>query len=619
MTSSTATPGDAATRATATSDAAMTDAAMTDAATTDAVAGPGESAPDEVLAGRAGPVDTPPAAGAASPRPPGPRGRRFGALVLAAVLVGLALRVAIGLTDDAPATDETAYLRSGVSLVEGDGFAREGHPELHFPPLVPFLLGLASRVVDDPHTGTVALTCVASTALIVPLSLLGRRVAGPAAGVATAWIAALAPGLSTGLVNRGAGSEAEYLLLVTSATWLVVAAADHRGWRRHLRVGGGGLLVGLAYLTRPEGLFVAVPLGLAVLVLARRGAGGRRRRLGATVALGATFALPVLACIVPYASYLHDHTGQWQLSAKTQDASIEAWHAVARADRRARDSVLYELDETGVGFAAERTSLTALAREDPSGYLGIVGTNVASLVEVVADPESGRVLSWLLLPLPVWLLAAYGAWRHRRTRTLQVVLAVGALPVATALAFFVQPRYLMLTVALATVPAGAGLATLPRRWLRPAAAGAGALLVLSTVQGFRGPGGWWHPSDHSDQRAAGEWIAANTDPDDRVMSRSMVVEYYAERPTMAIPYAELDEILAYGRHYGARYLVVDWYTVRRLRPQLAPLRADEDGVAGLELVHKVREEGRTTQVFALDPVPPVPDEIGPPLGFVGDG
>jgi 4-amino-4-deoxy-L-arabinose transferase-like glycosyltransferase len=565
---------------------------------------------------------SPDGAARAATGPSSPRltpARRFGLLVLAAVVVGLALRVAIGLTDDAPATDETAYLRSGVSLVEGDGFGREGHAELHFPPFVPFLLGLASRVVDDPHTGAVVLSCLASTALIVPLALLGRRVAGAAAGVATAWIAALAPGLSTSLVNRGAGSEAEYLLVVVSAVWLVVSAADHRGRARVVRLAAAGLLVGLGYLTRPEGLFVAVPLGLAVVVLGRRGAGGRRRRLLSTAGLVAAFAVPVVACVVPYAAYLHRHTGSWELSAKTQDASIEAWHAVARADRQARDSVLYELDETGLAFAADRTSLTQLARDDPSGYLGIVGTNVLSLGEVVADPESGRVLSWLLLPLPVWALAAFGAWRHRRTRTLQVVLAVGALPVATALAFFVQPRYLMLTVALATVPAGAGLVSLPSRWRRPAAAAAVALLALSTVQGFRGPGGWWHPSDHSDQRAAGEWLAAHTDPDDRIMSRSMVVEYYADRPTMAIPYASLDEILAYGRHYGAQYIVVDWYTVRRLRPQLAPLREDEQSVPGLELVYKVTEEGRTTQVFALDPAPAVPVAIGPPLGFVGDG
>jgi hypothetical protein len=120
-------------------------------------------------------------------------GRRFALLVGAAVLVGCGLRSAIGLTDDAPTTDETAYLRSGTSLVEGHGFVRGDRPELHFPPFVPFLLGTVGRLVDDPHDATVVLTIVCGTVLIVPLALLGRRVGGPGAGIATAWVAALAP------------------------------------------------------------------------------------------------------------------------------------------------------------------------------------------------------------------------------------------------------------------------------------------------------------------------------------------------------------------------------------------------------------------------------------------
>jgi len=560
-------------------------------------------------------------------RGPGPApqwGARFVLMVLAALLVGFALRVAIGLTDDAPATDETAYLRSGVSLVEGDGYRRENGPELHFPPFVPFLLGLGSQVTSDPHTATVVLTCLSSTALIIPLALLGRRIAGAFAGIATAWVAALGPGLSTTLVNRGAGSEAEYTLLVVGAVWLVVSAVDHRAGARAWRVFGGGALVGLAYLTRPEGLFFAVPLGIAVLVIGAHSAGERMRRLNArglraAMPLVAVFLLPIVLCIVPYAMYLHDNTGKWQLSAKTQDASIEAWEAVARADREQRDSVLYALDKTGLNFAAGRSSLATLARQDPAGYVGIVRTNVGELVGSITAPVTGQRLAWLLLPLPLWGLAAFGAWRHRRSGVVRLLLAVGVLPVATALAFFVQPRYLIVAVALATPLVGAAIAALTGMWRRLVMLAVVGLLALSSVQAFRSEAaGWWHPSDHSDQRDAGEWIAANTRPGDRVMTRSMVVDFYAKRPTMAIPYASMDEILRYARHYGARYLVVDWYTAVRLRPQLAPLRTT-DRIPGLRLAHEVRAEGRTTRVFALDPPPPSVAPIGSSVGFVGDG
>jgi hypothetical protein len=153
------------------------------------------------------------------------------------------------------------------------------------------------------------------------------------------------------------------------------------------------------------------------------------------------------------------------------------------------------------------------------------------------------------------------------------------------------------------------------------AAGA-ALLVVGSTMAFVGAGGWWHPVDLTDQQEAGEWIAANTDPDDRIMIRSFVVDYYAERPTLAVPYAELDEIVAFGRHYGARYLVVDPHMVGKVRPQVAIL-AEDDSAPGLELVHEVTAEGRTTRIFAFVPTPPDPvgvdeDDI-PTLGFAGDG
>jgi hypothetical protein len=326
----------------------------------------------------------------------------------------------------------------------------------------------------------------------------------------------------------------------------------------------------------------------------------------------AAFALPVVPFVAGYASYLHEHTGRWQLTAKAQDASIEAWAAVARDDREARDRILYDPVGDGWGFTEERTPLTGLARQDPAAYAGIVGTNVVAL---------GKNLGgWWLLPLPLWAVAVAGAWRRRRVWPGPVLAAVALAPVATSLAFFVQPRYLVVTTALATVFVGAELARLRPALQRPAAAAAGALLVASSVGAFVGPGGWWHPVDHADQQAAGEWVAAHTDPGDRVMTRSFVVDHYAGRTTVAMPYDDLDGILAFARHYGVRWMVVDRTSAARVRPQVLPL-LDEDPAlpAGLTLAYEADVEGRATRVFRLD-LPPERAAPDPPtLGFIGDG
>jgi hypothetical protein len=556
-----------------------------------------------------------------------------------ALAVGFALRLAAGLTDNAPASDETAYLQSGMSLVDGDGFSRDGRPELHFPPLVPLVLGLAQKVVGDPHSASVVVTLVAGTITIVPLALLARRLAGPRvgarAGIAAAWIAAVLPGLATMPALRGTGSEAIYTLVVVAATWVALAAAARDGRARLALTATAGLLTGLAYLTRPEGLFLALPLGLAVLWPALRhvrwlrqlgpmrrlrrrwqrpegtaGAGEGRRPVVALVGAAAAFGLPVVMCVAPYAAFLHTHTGEWSLTAKTRDVSLEAWHAVARADRLTRDSILYELDETGLRFEDEHTSLPDLARDDPAGYAAIVKTNLGELGTVA--------VGWSLVPLPVSALAIWGAWSRRRVGSTYVALAVGLLPVATAVAFFVQPRYLVSAVAMATALAGVGVAMVSRRWRWWVAVGAVAVALVPSIQGFDGNAGWGHPPDFTDQRRAGEWVAENTDPDDLVVTRSMVVDFYADRPTVALPYAELPQVLAYARHYGARYIVADSAHIRRFRPQLLML-LDEDELDGLRLVHEVHAEGRFAKVWELDPAPPSSDAQGPLLGFMGDG
>lgn len=585
---------------------------------------------------RAGAGPEGPTAGPGGPSPaPSRRGRRpgwasdhFWLAVGGAVAVGFALRLAAGLTDDAPASDETAYLQSGMSLLDGDGFTRGGRPELHFPPLLPFLLGVVHKLVGDPHTASVVVTLVAGTVVIVPLALLARRLAGPRvgarAGIAAAWVAAVLPGLAIMPALRGTGSEAVYTLVVVAATWVALAAAAHDGRSRLALTAVAGLLVGMAYLTRPEGLFLVVPLGLAVAwpslrPLRRRwrarregepSAGGRRE-VAALLGTAAAFGLPVLLCVAPYAAFLHTHTGQWSLTAKTQDVSIEAWHAVARADRLTRDSILYQLDETGLRFEDERTSLPELARDDPAGYAAILKTNLGELGSIAAG--------WSLVPLPVSALAIWGAWSRRRAGGTYVALAVGLLPPATAVvAFFVQPRYLVLGVAMATALAGVGVATVSHRWRPLVAVGAVVVALVPSIQGFDGHAGWGHPADFTDQRLAGEWIAEHTDPEDRVVTRSMVVDFYAERPTVALPYAELPQVLAYARHYGARYVVADSAHIGRFRPQLRML-LDEDEVDGLRLVHQVHAEGRWAKVWELDPVPPPSDAQGPLLGFMGDG
>lgn len=559
-------------------------------------------------------------------RPPGraTTSRRFWLLLLLPLLVGFGVRLLCGLIDDVPTTDASAYLRSGESIWAGDGFRRDGEPELHFPPMVPFVLGGAERLLGDPLTALVVVTIVTGTALLVPLAGVARFLGGDRAGLAAAWVGALCPALSTVASNQGGGSEGPYLLLVLSALWLALASSRWRGWPAVAGAAGAGLLTGAAYLTRPEGiLFSAVFLPIVVGAgLGGAGALRRRpdppRRWGRAAALALAFVVGLGTLAGPYVDYLHTRTGSWQLTAKARDASLEAWRAVAEHDRRARDQIFYELDEDRETFVAGRYTLAELARDDPGGYAGIVGVNVSTAWRELARPDFEPYPTWQLLPLPLLALAGWALWRHRRRPAALAVAATGVVALAVPLGFFVQPRYLAPTVAVACVFVGLGLSELPVRWRAAAWAVTVALLASSLFADLGGHRHWLNPREQVEHRTAGEWLNEHTPEGTRVMTRSLVLDYYADRVMVPMPYSSMSSLLHFARVHGVDYVVADEYQLRAQRPHFT--RLWEPGPwPGLRLVWTDTQDGRLTRIFALDPpAEDVDDEIPADVGFVGD-
>lgn len=559
------------------------------------------------------PVDPPPEA--SSDAPEVLDGRSFWRSLVPALALGFVIRLAFAIMDRVPSVDETAYLGSGLNLFAGNGFTRGGSPELHFPPLVPTLLGGIAQLTPDPHHAAVIVTLVAGTLLLIPLAAIVRRAAGDRAGTYAAWIGAIGYGLAVEPARGGGGSEAIYTLLVLSALWAAVGIRPGPIRRTALLAAASGAGIGLAYLARPEGLWI----GVVLAVIAATGAAGGIRKLlrptaasvAAAAVAGAVLVGTLGAFAAPYVSYLHDTTGEWSFTAKTQDASLEAWRAVAEGDRRARDEVLYGLDESGLEFSADRFSLTELIRDDPSGYAALVWVNISRLLDFL--------FLWRLIPTPLMLLALWTIWRQRRNRVVLSMVAVGLVPVATVLAFFVLPRYLIVTTALLYGICGIGLTLLPEKWLLPAKVAVGLMMGLTVFGTMFGPGGFGHPREPVEQRAIGEWLAENTDPDDRIMTRSQVVAFHADRQTVALPYASPEATLRFGAHYKARYLVADEFILWEWRPQLRYLF--EDGPwPGLRLIHEVERQGRLARVFEIESSPDGPtDDRLPSLAHAADG
>src|SRR5262245_66691023 len=103
------------------------------------------------------------------------RGRRAAAVLVAAVVAGLAIRVAVQRSYTPLASDSVHYVLLARSLASGQGFVSGGsqHPDLSRSPLLPLLTAAAVRAtgLDALAAGRLAVA-LTSALLVVPLFFL---------------------------------------------------------------------------------------------------------------------------------------------------------------------------------------------------------------------------------------------------------------------------------------------------------------------------------------------------------------------------------------------------------------------------------------------------------------
>lgn len=182
-----------------------------------------------------------------------------------------------------------------------------------FHPLYPALTAGLHRLLGLPDTAggwetAGALVGVAGGAAAVGFLLLFLR---DAFGRAPAWVGALLLAVHGRAVEYGSDVQSDGLYLGLFTAGL---AAGWRAWRSGAPgwAAAAGVAAGLAYLTRPEGLglaLVLVALGLASVL---RG----RWTLRAGAAWCTALLLATAACAAPYVLALHAYTGVWALTHK---------------------------------------------------------------------------------------------------------------------------------------------------------------------------------------------------------------------------------------------------------------------------------------------------------------
>jgi 4-amino-4-deoxy-L-arabinose transferase-like glycosyltransferase len=239
------------------------------------------------------------------------RGDGFALAVLGLVLVAFGARAwfAVAAAPDLPMPGDAAIYRElADNLAGGRGLSLPGidspelQPSAEHPPVFPALLaGLDAVGIDGPGPQRLVLAALSGGGVAL-VALLGRRLGGPAAGLAAGAIAALHP-----MWVQHAGllmSESIYLVLVPGVLLAALAVLERPSWRTAAVLGA---LIGVAGLVRSEALALAVLVGLPAVALA--GQGWRARvRSAAVVVLGAVLV------VTPWLVRNQQSVGTWSLS-----------------------------------------------------------------------------------------------------------------------------------------------------------------------------------------------------------------------------------------------------------------------------------------------------------------
>jgi MYXO-CTERM domain-containing protein len=394
----------------------------------------------------------------------------------AAVGLGVAVRLAYALVthNHGLAGDQLEYHQQGVLFTDGHWWWSRtpfgvAHPSLSKAPLYPLWVG-ALYSLGGVHPGRVETAQVVfGIAVIVLTWVLARRLFGPGAAIAAAFLVAIYP---------MAFQYEELLYSEAIATPLLLALLVLAWTRRPTawRAAATGAVLGVAMLTRPS--FGVLGAGILVAWIALA---GWRRGIGLTVIAGLVAAL----VIAPWTIRNHHVDGGFT-PISIQDAAFygvfndtsahDKQHPWAWRPVPAGYLKVLEQRTSDHEFAARLRKLGRdYVRKHPTSVIKAFYWNGINRTFDVRTPPSaqyeapfeGRVGwfsklgSWSYLFVALAALA--GLWRHRRRRGL--VLAVLALFLATAVAYTgdggtryrapLEPLIAILAVAAFVSPAAA--------------------------------------------------------------------------------------------------------------------------------------------------------------------
>lgn len=465
-------------------------------------------------------------------------GKREMLLLFTLVFMAFAVRIYSLRFFPVISTDGTSYVGAARALGMGDPTT------LGVSGFYPVLIWVASLFAPDFEAAGRYVSVLMGSMLIVPLYFLGRELYSRKVAIAASLLAIVWPSLVS--------FSCEVMTQATNAT--LVTAGLYLVWRTSVRpsLPGGclaGFCLGLAYLTRPEGLLLFFLLPLALILY-------RGRELRAEWPLALSYAGGFLLLFGINLVLVHQVSGEWQISAKTDSAL--------------NDALSYYLNKPDLGYVPGYV---------PKGYLDILRDHPGFIVK---NSILNIIAAWkTILPAPLWLLATAGFvsggfGRERNMVRLFLCSSLASLAVIVVF-YYVSYGYVEVYLPVLFLWVACGAAWLEEKlapgfhagrygeWLSPprlmlaAAAIYAVTIFMPQIRGVV-TDAEYHPdmdNGRRDEKHLGLLLRESLPPG-KIMTRWARVAFYAEREWVNIPAGvDLDSIIKVARENGASFLIAD--------------------------------------------------------------
>jgi hypothetical protein len=299
--------------------------------------------------------------------------------LLAIVICGAVIRFYLCIANYCVSGDGAAYI--GMAKDYAAGNWRQPLSSV-FSPLYPGLIAVLHPLVHDWEFAGDLVSALMGVGGLVSVYLLMREVYGRIhVALGAAALVAIHPALAA--YSASVRTEAGYILLTTTSTWLLFKATRER---RILYAALCGFISGLSYLYRTEAIgFILLSIGFPVAAaLLYRG-------LPMTKAwtLSLSISITALSLVVPYVIIVHAVTGVWTISRELTAAIMFGFGSITGDTQHWHQAA----------FSLKTSTISALL-DHPGEYARKIGNDFVQSFYGLAQ-AAGPVL-WILIPLGLW-------------------------------------------------------------------------------------------------------------------------------------------------------------------------------------------------------------------------